>query len=96
MRDDNAPYIVANNIDDLIKSLKEASTALFQCFDNNLLRNNPGECYLLISSNGNITVTVGKYEIENSECEKLLGAQLYWKLNFDDYNPDICKILVEK
>ena len=28
--DDNTPYIIADNIDDLIKSLEEASTALFQ------------------------------------------------------------------
>ena len=29
----NAPYIVADNIDDLIKSSEEASSALFQWFD---------------------------------------------------------------
>ena len=32
--DDNASYIAADNTDDLIKSLKETSTALFQLFDN--------------------------------------------------------------
>ena len=32
--DDNIPYIAADNIDDLIKLLEEASTALLQCFDN--------------------------------------------------------------
>ena len=42
--DDNTPYTAADNIDDLIKSLGEALTALFQWFDNNLLKNNPGEC----------------------------------------------------
>ena len=29
--DYNMPYIVADNTDDLIKSLEEASAALFQC-----------------------------------------------------------------
>ena len=43
--------IVANNTE-------EASTALFQWFDNNLLKNNPGKCHLLISSNENITVKI--------------------------------------
>ena len=89
--DDNTPYIAADNIDDLIKSLEEAPTALFQCFDNNLLQNNPGECHLPISSNENITVKLAEYKIEKSECEKLLGVKLDWKLNFDDNISDICK-----
>ena len=78
--DDNAPYIAADNIDDLIKSLEETSSALFQWFDNNLLKNNPGECHLLISSNKSKTVKIGKYETKNSECENLLGVRLDWKL----------------
>ena len=64
--DDNTPYIAADIIDDLIKSLEEASTTLFQWFDNNLLKNNPEKCHYLTSSNENITVKIGEYEIENS------------------------------
>ena len=74
--DNNAPYIAVDNIGDLIKSLEEASTALFQWIDNNLLKNNAGESHVLIGSNENITVKIG----ENSECEKLLGVKLDWKL----------------
>ena len=33
--------IAADNIDDLIRSLEEASTALFQWFGNNLLKKQP-------------------------------------------------------
>ena len=76
--------IVADNIE-------EASTALFQWFDNNLLKNNPDKCHLLISSNENITVKIGEYEVENSECEELLGAKLDWKLNCDDHISNRCK-----
>ena len=89
--DDNTPYIAADNTDALIKSLEEASTVLFQLFDNNLLKNNLSECHLLISSNENITVKICEYEIENSELEKLLGVKLDWKLNIDDCISDICK-----
>ena len=89
--DDNTPYIAADNTDALIKSLEEASTALFQLFDNNLLKNNLSEGHLLISSNENITVKICEYEIENSELEKLLGVKLDWKLNIDDCISDICK-----
>ena len=60
--DDNMPYIAVDNIDDFIKSLDKAFTALFQWFDNNLLENNPDKFHLLISSNENITVKIGEYE----------------------------------
>ena len=70
--------IVADNIE-------EASTALFQWFDNNLLKNNHDKCHLLISSNENITGKMGEYEVENSECEELLEAKGDWKLSCDDH-----------
>ena len=65
---------------DLIKSLEEASSALFQWFDNNFLKNNPGKCHLLISNNESTTFKISKYEIKNSECENLLGVRLNWML----------------
>ena len=89
--DDNTLHIIDDNIDDLIKSLEEASTVLFQWFDNNLFRNNSDKCHLLISSNKNVTVHVGEHETENSKCEKLLGVKLNWKLNFDDHISDLCQ-----
>ena len=67
--DDNTPYISADNIDDIIKSLEKTSTALFQWFGTNFLKNNPGEFHLLINSNENTTVKIGECEIEKSDCE---------------------------
>ena len=62
--------------DIVVDNTKEASTASFQWFYNNLLKNNPDKCHLLISSNENITVKIGEYEIQNSECEEVLGVKL--------------------
>ena len=42
--DVNVPYIIADNIVNLIKSFEEASTALFQWFDDNPLKSNPDKC----------------------------------------------------
>ena len=47
------------------------------------------------SSNENVTVHVGEYEVENSKCEKFLDVKLDWKLNFDDNISDICKRLLK-
>ena len=93
--DDNTPYVIADNIDDLIKSLEEASTVSFQWFDNNLLKSNPGKCHLLINRNDNVPVHVGKWETENSKCEKLLGVKLKWKQNIDDHVKKYVKKLLE-
>ena len=49
---------------------------LLQWFDDNLLKSSPNKCHLLISSNEKLTVKIGKYEIENNECGKLLGVKL--------------------
>ena len=35
--DDNTPYVIADNIDGLIKSLQEASEILFKWFSDNLM-----------------------------------------------------------
>ena len=40
------------------------------------------------NNNENIAVKIGEH---NSECEKLPGVKLDWKLNFDDHIPRICK-----
>ena len=47
--DDNTSYVAADNIDDLIKSLEEASAAFFQWFDNSFLKKNLSKFHLRIS-----------------------------------------------
>ena len=78
---------IADYIDDLIKSLEEASTVSFQWFDNNILKSNPDKCHLLINRNDNVR----KCETENSKCEKLPGVKLEWKQNIDDHISNVCK-----
>ena len=74
--------IIADIVADIIE---EASTALFQWFYNNLLKNNFSSILtvvfslLLISSNENTTVKIDEYEIQNSEYEELLRVKLDWK-----------------
>ena len=73
------PYIFAGKIGYLIKSLEDASAALLQQFDNNLLKNNPEKCrYFQKSSSENVKINIGEHEIENSDCEKLLGVFLIY------------------
>ena len=46
--DCNASYTSSNDVNGLIKSLKEASKELFKWFDDNLMKSNPEKCNLLV------------------------------------------------
>ena len=72
--DDNTPYTSSNDVNGLIKDLEEASQELFKWFDNKLMKNNPEKCHLLVSTNDNVTIRIGNFQIENTKREKLLGT----------------------
>ena len=72
------PHIIADNIDNLLRSLKEAATALFHWFDDNIFKCNPGKCHLLITSNEKVTVHIGEYKLDfdyhiSDVCKKASG-----------------------
>ena len=52
--DDNTPYMIADNVDDLITSLEQASNGLFEWFKNNILKSNADKCHLLVRTNDRI------------------------------------------
>ena len=43
--DDNTPYVIADDISGLISSSEKASKALFEWFENNLLKSNADKCH---------------------------------------------------
>ena len=69
--DENMPYATANDIDNLIASLEEASKPLSTWFDNNLMKINAGKFHLLVTSNEKVTIKIGSHEIANTKREKL-------------------------
>ena len=89
--DDTTPFIVEDNIENLIASLEEASNTLFVWFKNNRLKSNPDKCHALISTNRQLDIKIGDYIIGNSECEKLLGVKIDVNLNFNNHISDLCK-----
>ena len=89
--DDNTPFTLANNIDDLIDSLEKASSSLFKWFKDNLFKGNPDKCHLLVSTNEKTKINIEEFSTENSDCEKLLGVKIDNKLTFDCHVSDMCK-----
>ena len=89
--DDNTPITSANNTDDLIDSLEKVSSSLFKWFKDNLFKGNPDKCHLFVSTNEKAKINIGEFSIENSDCEKLLGAKIDNNLRFDCHVSDMCK-----
>ena len=58
--DDNTPYVIADDINGVITSLEKASKALFECFENNLLKSNAYKCHLLVSSSDAVNLRVSE------------------------------------
>ena len=88
--DDNTPYTSSNDVNGLIKSLEEASKKLFKWFNDNLMKSNPDKCHLLVSTNDNVKIRIGNFQIQNTKREKLLGIQFDNKLSFDYHLSEIC------
>ena len=79
--DDNAPYMIADDVDDLITSLEQTSNGLFEWFKNNLLKSNADKYHLLVSADGRVSMNVDGFKIDKSDTEKLLGVK-FDKKNF--------------
>ena len=89
--DDNTPFFVGNDLDEVIFKLQNASITLFQWFKDNQMKVNPDKCHFLCSSKSNKSIMIENEEICNSSCEKLLGVYFDRNLTFHSHINNICK-----
>ena len=71
--DDNTPFVVRDNITDVIKALEEVGKSLVNWFSNNEMKLNTDKCHLLLNSQEPNTLKIGDLHINNSLSEKLIG-----------------------
>ena len=64
---------------------------MFKWLVDNLIKSNPDKCHLLVSTNDNVAIRIGKFQIENTKREKLLDIKFDNKLSFDYHLSEICK-----
>ena len=84
--DDNTPYVEANNINKVIKTLENDSIWLFQWLSDNQIKANKNDCLLAINNNEKVSMNIDDIKIENTSSEKLLG-----RLNFKQHLEGIIK-----
>ena len=80
--DDNTLYVSSDSIVDLIRILENDSIKLFKWFSDNMMKANKDKCHLIVSSYEHVSMKLEKIEIEDSNCERLLGVKIDSKLNF--------------
>ena len=89
--DDNTPYAIGSNIEELIVKLQNTSKTLFQQFSDNQTKSNPDIYNFIYSTCKKESLIVENKEINNSRHERLLGVKIDSKLSFNTHLDDICK-----
>ena len=87
--DDNTPFVVRDNIANVIKALEEIGESLVNWFSNNEMKLNTDKCHLLLNSQEPNTLKIGDLHINNSLSEKILGITFDCKLKFNKHIEDI-------
>ena len=87
--DDNTPFVVRDNIADVIKALEEIGENLVNWFSNNEMNLNTYKCHLILNSQEPNTLRIGDLDINNSLSEKLLGITFGCKFKFNKHIEDI-------
>ena len=89
--DDITPYIVANNIAEVLKKLTNIMQRLFNWFANNQIKANLGKCQLFLSTQEDADIQISNTTINCSRSQKLLGMVFGNKLKFDRHLENICQ-----
>ena len=89
--DDNTPYAVGSNKEELIVKLQNASNTLFQWFSDNQMKSSPDKCNFICSTSKKVSLIVENKEIKNSARERLLRVKNDSKLSFNTHFDDMCK-----
>ena len=83
--DDNTLYDSYGTIEEVILSLQSSSKKLFQWLSDNQMKGNTKKCHLILSTDQSVNFQLGDSLIERSDCDKMLGVKIDYKLNFDEH-----------
>ena len=90
--DDNTPYAISSNVNDLIESLVNDTSTLIEWFNNNYFKMNADKCHLLITNHeDDVSVVIDGEIIKGEKSVKLLGINIDNKLDFNYHVSNLCK-----
>ena len=94
--DDTTPYSCGTDIPTVIFELQDISAKVFNWFDNNHMKANPGKCHPLLSTKSPEVVSIDGIQITSSTAETLLGITIDSELNFQNHLSAICNKVSRK
>ena len=90
--DDNTPYAISSNVNDLIENLVNDTSTLIEWFNNNYFKMNADKCHLLITNHEeDVSVVIDGEIIKGEKSVKLLGINIDNKLDFNNHVSNLCK-----
>ena len=94
--DDNTPYAIGKNIEEIFNILIEDTSKLFQWFQVNEMKSNKDKCHLLVCNQNDISLELDNETILSSNSVKLLGITIDNNLNFNEHVSKICNKASQK
>ena len=68
--DNNNPFLVADNVKVIIRSMEEVRDNIVTWFSSNHMKLNPDKCYCLLNTKKHTTLKIGNLRIKKSPCVK--------------------------
>ena len=93
---DTTSYSCGTDIPTVSFDLHDISTKVFNWFDNNHMKPNPGKCHLSLSIKSPEVVSIDGIEITSSTAETLLGIMMGSEQNFENHLSAICNKVSRK
>ena len=89
--DDSTPYTTSNDNETLLDILQKNTEIPMQWFNGNYMKSNNDKCHLIISSQDEVSIQIGRDKIVNEKSVKLLGVTIDQKLNFSEHVENLCR-----
>ena len=95
--DDNTPYAIDLNIDQLMNRLTHDASILIRWFKDNYFKMNADKCQLLITNHvEDVSAVMDGENINCKKSVKLLGITIDNKLDFTEHVSNLCKMVSQK
>ena len=82
--------MILQNTEEVISSLQSSSKNLFQWLSDNQMKDNTEKFHLIMRTDKSVNFKLGGSLIERSDCEKMLGVKIDYKLNFEEHEKTLC------
>lgn len=78
----HTPYTFGNYTKEALSKLEIASEKLYQWFGDNRMKSNLDKCYLMCSTDEEVSLDISDEKIRNNKYLKLLGINIDYRLTF--------------